>query len=81
MTIYGPSSENYDQAIDPILITDWAHMNTSEAWRTKKFGSDSILLNGTGQYTRSESKLDSCKIPAKVPKYTITFQKVGGYNP
>ena len=76
MTIYGPSSENYDEAIDPILMTDWMHISAFEAWTDgKKMFADSILLNGTGQYTPSDPK--TCVKGDTPPKYSISFQKVG----
>ncbi|MCJ1404106.1 hypothetical protein MMC11_007331 [Xylographa trunciseda] len=75
MTIYGPSSDSYDAAIDPILMTDWAHISAFEAWTTGKTKADSILLNGMGQYVppklegSHELKIDL------LPKYTIHFKK------
>ena len=54
MTIYGPSSANYDEAKDPILMTDWNHRSAfSDYYQeiTPGLGPPpmtSILLNGRG---------------------------------
>jgi len=77
MTIYGPSSDNYDTAVDPILMTDWAHISAFEAWTTGNTRADSILLNGAGQYVPPNSEIGG-ELEVDVPlKYTMVFQKVG----
>ena len=54
LTIHGPSSENYDLAIDPILMTDWNHRSAFQDFSKMQFYNDgppkmdSVLLNGTG---------------------------------
>ena len=56
MLIHGPSSANWDEAWDPILISDWNHDSAFAAFQTELDArppffapfSDSILLNGTG---------------------------------
>ncbi|EEU37368.1 uncharacterized protein NECHADRAFT_86298 [Fusarium vanettenii 77-13-4] len=52
ITIFGPSSADYDEAKDPILITDWNHRSAFQDWereltRIPTFPRmNSILING-----------------------------------
>lgn len=52
MTIYGPSSANYDEAVRPILMTDWNHRSAFEDFYKELTSGPppmtNILLNGTG---------------------------------
>lgn len=53
LTIYGPSSANYDEAKDPILMTDWNHRSGFQDFQKELTANplpvmDSILLNGKG---------------------------------
>jgi Multicopper oxidase len=54
MTFYGPSSANYDLAIEPTLMTDWNHESAFTDLSRMQFTNsgppdmDSILLNGIG---------------------------------
>ena len=63
LTIHGPSSANYDKAIDPILMTDWNHRSAFQDFSKMQFYNsgppkmDSILLNGTG---RTSPLFDYC---------------------
>ena len=55
LTIHGPSSANYDEARDPILMTDWNHRSGFSDFQTELTAPptpqmDSILLNGLGSY-------------------------------
>ena len=56
MTIYGPSSVNYNKVIEPILMTDWNHRSAFEDWSWSRQPGNSlpdmtnILLNGKGRY-------------------------------
>jgi len=55
LTIFGPSSASYDEAKDPILMTDWNHRSGFQDFQTELDGSGppkmtSILLNGLGSY-------------------------------
>jgi len=57
ITIYGPSTANYDtdESFRPILMTDWNHRSVFEDWPSElKTGNapqmTNILLNGTGQF-------------------------------
>ena len=55
ITIYGPSSSNYDEARDPILITDWSHRSAFKDWQRELVPNpsfptmNSVLINGIGK--------------------------------
>ncbi|KAI1385834.1 putative multicopper oxidase [Hypoxylon trugodes] len=59
ITIYGPSSSNYDEGRDPILITDWSHHSAFESWQrelTLEPGlptMNGVLINGIGNFAGS----------------------------
>lgn len=72
MTIHGPSTINYDRAINPILMTDWNHRSGFQDFQKELDGTgppnmDSILINGYGSYAG---------IANKGKKFTKTFVKV-----
>lgn len=54
LTIYGPSSVNYDYAVKPLLMTDWNHRSAFEDWSYSLQPGNgrplmtNILLNGLG---------------------------------
>jgi hypothetical protein len=54
LTIYGPSSANYDIAEDPILLSDWLHRSAFEEFYKEIAGNAgppktiSMLMNGRG---------------------------------
>ncbi|KAI9696288.1 MAG: hypothetical protein M1820_008211 [Bogoriella megaspora] len=69
LLIHGPSSANYDEAFDPILINDWVHDNTTNVLNQELVGgvptANSIVLNGTGTYRCSDLDPFCCNnIPA-----------------
>ncbi|KXH25563.1 Lcc2 [Colletotrichum nymphaeae SA-01] len=51
ITIHGPTSFPYDEAIEPISVTDWANNSAFENMYTAATGQD-ILLGGIGNITR-----------------------------
>ncbi|ORY60974.1 Cupredoxin [Pseudomassariella vexata] len=55
LVIHGPTSDDWDIDLGPILVTDWVHDTSYVAYQAEMFGagpaSDSILVNGTGHYT------------------------------
>ncbi|KAJ3524320.1 hypothetical protein NM208_g12103 [Fusarium decemcellulare] len=59
ITIYGPSSSNYDEGKDPILITDWSHRSAFQEWQRELTGlpsfpkMNSVLINGLGNFAGS----------------------------
>lgn len=79
MTIYGPSSANYDDAKEPILMTDWNHRSAFEDFfnemKGRKPNMTSSLMNGRGYFECSvlEREAGNCTTPPK--KYTTTFRE------
>ncbi len=72
MTLHGPSSAEWDEAISPPLtVTDWDH-NT--AWLAVLEGqaAPDILLNGRGNITKFSGTPNTTTIPNS---YSITFAK------
>ncbi|KAL8731715.1 MAG: hypothetical protein Q9181_004204 [Wetmoreana brouardii] len=65
LTIHGPSSSDYDEPKDPILMTDWNHRSAFQDFQIELEGRvplmDSILLNG--QATLAARGKDSNTIP------------------
>ncbi|KAK4125803.1 multicopper oxidase [Parathielavia appendiculata] len=62
MTIYGPSTANYDDDLTfrPLLLTDWNHRSVFEDWPLMlESGAapsmTNILINGTGQFGYGKS--------------------------
>ncbi|KAK2855717.1 hypothetical protein FQN49_004913 [Arthroderma sp. PD_2] len=57
MTIHGPSSAEYDKAVDPLLMTDHLHDSAFEHFHHELEGHpplmDSIILNGKGDYDQT----------------------------
>lgn len=64
LTIYGPSSAEYDETTRPILMNDWVHENTSVAFRQELSAgipvADSLLLGGTGTFLAPSNDNQSC---------------------
>lgn len=53
MVIHGPQSEDWDEELEPIVVTDWTHKSAFELFHQElKNGpppkADSILVNGVG---------------------------------
>ena len=61
MTIYGPSSANYDEAKKPILMTDWSHRSAFEDIYVEMGGNKpnmtSALNDGRGKLKQPSSLL------------------------
>ncbi|KAF2872605.1 multicopper oxidase-domain-containing protein [Massariosphaeria phaeospora] len=71
LTLHGPTSQPYDEAKRPILMTDWGHNSAFDAMYNG-LQYKSILLNGTGNVTRFTK---GAPAPLKVPDpYTIHFE-------
>ena len=71
MTLYGPMSSGYDEAISPPLImTDWGHNSAFNAL-TKGLSYPDILLNGRGNVTNFNNNIQNTTV-VKAP-YHITF--------
>ena len=60
LTIHGPSTGNYDDPIDPILMNDWNHRSAFMDFQLELEGNDlpkmdSILFNGKGKLAKESS--------------------------
>lgn len=76
MTIYGPSTANFDddEAFRPLLLTDWNHRSVFEDWPIMLASGaapemTNILINGTGQFGRGP----------KPEKYTLYLDARKGH--
>lgn len=73
MTLHGPSSAEWDEAISPPLImTDWGHNSAFDAVTTGLDTPD-FLLDGRGNVTRVDNSIANTTT-IKSP-YSITFEK------
>ncbi|KAF2115369.1 multicopper oxidase-domain-containing protein [Lophiotrema nucula] len=73
LTLHGPSSNAYDEAKTPLLMTDWGHNSAFSAMYPGGPGliKPSILLNGKGNITRTNHTwTPKLKVP---DAYNITF--------
>jgi hypothetical protein len=72
MTLHGPTSAHWDEAISPpLIITDWGH-NTAFVAVTSGLENKDILLNGHGNVTRFDNTIgNTTEIQ---PPYNITFE-------
>lgn len=76
ITIYGPSTANFDKnaAFRPLLMTDWNHRSVFQDWPLMLADGSApemtnILFNGTGQFGRGP----------KPNKYSITLEAAKKY--
>ncbi|KAI9867570.1 MAG: hypothetical protein M1813_008369 [Trichoglossum hirsutum] len=69
LTLYGPNSANYDEGVDPILLTDWGHNSAFQAIQSELLY-PTILLNGAGNITRYYGIPNTSVIP---PIYRVKF--------
>ncbi|KAM0554812.1 hypothetical protein ACHAPJ_006545 [Fusarium lateritium] len=60
ITIYGPSSDNFDEGRNPILITDWSHRSAFQSWQRELVPDNptrpmmnGVLINGVGNFAGS----------------------------
>ena len=73
MTLHGPYSAEWDEAISPPLImTDWGHNTAFDAVRTGLENPD-ILLNGRGNVTNYDNTIANTTTVQN--PYSITFEK------
>ncbi|KAK3178645.1 hypothetical protein OEA41_000782 [Lepraria neglecta] len=84
LTLHGPTILPYDEAIDPILMTEWGHSSAFEAIQlgtpgtpsasNEPFKNPSILLNGRGNATQFNSITTPLHETHDIPTpYTIRF--------
>ena len=64
LVIHGPSSANYDEAWNPVLMTDWVHDNSSNVLIQELDGAppvaNSLIMNGTGSFRCSDEDPFCC---------------------
>ncbi|KAF2212680.1 hypothetical protein CERZMDRAFT_40654, partial [Cercospora zeae-maydis SCOH1-5] len=64
LTIYGPSSDDWDETFTPIMMQDWVHENTSVAFKQELAQAipvaDSLLLGGMNQFKCSSLDPKCC---------------------
>ena len=79
MTIYGPSSANYDEALEPILMTDWSHRSAFEDFylemNERRPLMTSSLMNGRGNYSCTDLEWNAGNCTEPPEKYSIRFQE------
>ncbi len=79
MTLHGPLSGDYDEAISPpLILTDWGH-NSAFLALTEGLKDPDILLNGRGNVTNFNNSIPSTTT-VKMP-YNITFEGPQPGNP
>ncbi|CAG8960632.1 hypothetical protein HYFRA_00013510 [Hymenoscyphus fraxineus] len=83
LTIYGPSSDEYDLAVDPILMSDWSHRSAFEDFQKELDPSHgrplmtSVLLNDQGRYNCSEIEKQQGNCTETPPTYYNTTVQAG----
>ncbi|KAL0932593.1 multicopper oxidase [Colletotrichum truncatum] len=80
ITIHGPTSDPYDEAVDPIIITDWLHNSSFEALYTgvtPAYKRD-ILLGGPGHVVGDIHRFNhALQAELPIPKpYEIHFEPI-----
>ncbi len=72
MTLHGPSSADYDEAISPpLILTDWGH-NSAFLALTQGLKAPDILLNGLGNVTNYNNTIPNTTVVQN--PYSITFE-------
>ncbi|MCJ1455268.1 hypothetical protein MMC28_005622 [Mycoblastus sanguinarius] len=92
LTFHGPTVQSYEEAIDPILMTEWGHNSAFEAIQLdtpatgtlsagqEPFKNPSILLNGRGNATQFNSIATPLHETHDIPTpYTIRFDQPKRY--
>ena len=85
LTIFGPSSAHYDDALDPWLVTDWSHQSAFTSYDIELTKPpppmDTILLNGTGTFNctswTAKNPGEPCPQPPKI--FNGFFQRGKSY--
>jgi FtsP/CotA-like multicopper oxidase with cupredoxin domain len=79
MTFYGPAAADYDEAIEPFMMSDWSHNSAFEDyWQEKSKEHPHMqtnVLNGRGYFncTKAGYAEDECETPP--PIFTKVFKK------
>jgi FtsP/CotA-like multicopper oxidase with cupredoxin domain len=90
LTIYGPSSANFDEAFQPALITDWTHDSADDLFFQELHGGipimDNIIFNGSGNFLCSNGDPNCCRGcsvsagPGKCTPNPHCFDKGANFN-
>lgn len=81
MTFHGPSSADYDVALDPFLFSDWSHNSAFEDYglelRKPPIKMQTVILNGKGFYNCSKSQPPNpdCDDTLAPPIFEQVFQR------
>lgn len=76
LTLHGPTSANYDEAVNPpLLVTDWGHSSAFVANAPGLLDQKDILLNGRGNVTRYNNTRQPDAGITIDPLYNITFDR------
>ena len=81
MTLHGPTSADWDEAISPpLILTDWGHNTAFVSVVSGKLENPDILLNGRGNVTNYNN--DVKNTTEIKPPYHITFEepRAGRYD-
>jgi hypothetical protein len=79
LTIYGPTSSNFDKALDPLIVRDWNHRSAFTDFY-KELGINgsrppqmtSIILNKSGKYNcTSDEQAQNCTKPPPITTKTV----------
>lgn len=72
MTLHGPSSDGFDEAISPpLILSDWGHNSAFDAIKTGTLDNFDILLNGLGDVKKfNNSAVYNTTVK---PLYSMTF--------
>ena len=80
MTFHGPSSADYDEALEPFIFSDWSHNSAFEDFsmeiRGRRPEMQSNILNGAGYFNCTKANLteaDGCG--ESPPIFTQVFQR------
>jgi FtsP/CotA-like multicopper oxidase with cupredoxin domain len=73
ITLHGPSSDNFDEAVSPPLImTDWGHSSAFEAVINGTLDNPDILLNGRGNITKYNNQTSATTLIQ--PLYSVSYE-------
>ncbi|KAK0715335.1 multicopper oxidase-domain-containing protein [Lasiosphaeris hirsuta] len=77
ITVFGPSSANYDEGRDPIIVTDWNHRSAFEDWQRELVPKpsfpkmNSVLINGAGNFAGAFNRNKFSMSVEKGKKYLL----------
>ena len=78
MTFYGPSSADYDEALEPFMFSDWSHNSAFEDyWVEKVQGSPKMqtnILNGRGYFNCTKAGRPASECIDPPPIFTKVFE-------